>query len=144
MNMARPQARRALEIATEHGLTDAHFAAIRSAGATDAGKAAVTQSGTGKNTAEVQALADHAKAVLKGYYREFLLDREVTTGWSNCGHGTSTPGTVLDPFHGSGTTGAVAATLGRRYIGIDLNPAYLDLSLTTRLAQTAMLDGDVS
>lgn len=31
---------------------------------------------------------------------------------------------VLDPFAGSGTTLAVAAELGRSYIGIDLNPDY--------------------
>lgn len=34
-------------------------------------------------------------------------------------------GVVLDPFFGSGTTGAVAKRLGRQYIGINLNPAYL-------------------
>ena len=34
--------------------------------------------------------------------------------------------TVLDPFFGSGTTGAVAKRLGRSYIGIDLNPHYLE------------------
>ena len=34
--------------------------------------------------------------------------------------------TVLDPFFGSGTTGAVAKRLGRSYIGIDLNPCYLE------------------
>ena len=33
--------------------------------------------------------------------------------------------TVLDPFFGSGTTGAVAKRLGRSYIGIDINPCYL-------------------
>ena len=33
--------------------------------------------------------------------------------------------TVLDPFFGSGTTGAVAKRLQREYIGIDLNPCYL-------------------
>ena len=33
-------------------------------------------------------------------------------------------GVVLDPFFGSGTTGAVAKRLGRHYIEIDLNPAY--------------------
>lgn len=53
-------------------------------------------------------------------------------------------GTVLDPFSGSGTTGLAAAQLGRRYIGIDLNADYLDLSLRTRLQQTALLDGEAS
>lgn len=33
-------------------------------------------------------------------------------------------GVVLDPFFGSGTTGAVAKRLGREYIGIDLNPDF--------------------
>jgi site-specific DNA-methyltransferase (cytosine-N4-specific) len=50
-------------------------------------------------------------------------------------------GVVLDPFSGSGTTGLAATKLGRRYVGIDLNAEYLDLSLRTRLAQTALLDG---
>lgn len=43
-------------------------------------------------------------------------------------------GTVLDPFSGSGTTGAVATQLGRRYVGIDLNPDYHDLAIE-RLTQ---------
>ena len=34
-------------------------------------------------------------------------------------------GTVLDPFFGSGTTGAVCRELNRKCIGIDLNPKYL-------------------
>lgn len=55
--------------------------------------------------------------------------------------GCKPQGTVLDPFSGSGTTGMAAAQLGRRYIGIDLSAEYLDLSLRTRLAQTALLDG---
>jgi site-specific DNA-methyltransferase (cytosine-N4-specific) len=49
-------------------------------------------------------------------------------------------GMVLDPFSGSGTTGLVAGQTGRRYVGIDLNRDYLDLSLRTRLAQTSILD----
>ena len=40
---------------------------------------------------------------------------------------TSNPGDlVLDPFNGSGTTGAVALTHGRRYIGIELNETYAE------------------
>ncbi|MDR1604069.1 MAG: site-specific DNA-methyltransferase [Gracilibacteraceae bacterium] len=37
-------------------------------------------------------------------------------------------GIVLDPFFGSGTTGAAALTLGRKYIGIELNPGYIPLA----------------
>lgn len=47
-------------------------------------------------------------------------------------------GTVLDPFSGSGTTGLVAQQTGRKYVGIDLNADYLDLSLRTRLQQAAL------
>ena len=50
-------------------------------------------------------------------------------------------GVVLDPFSGSGTTGYAATRHGRRYVGIDLNREYLDLSLRTRLAQGVLLDG---
>ncbi len=39
--------------------------------------------------------------------------------------GTTNPGdVVLDPFFGTGTTGAVARMLGRDYIGIEREPAY--------------------
>lgn len=51
-------------------------------------------------------------------------------------------GTVLDPFSGSGTTGAAARQLGRRYVGIDLNPAYHDLA-RERFAQ-GVLDFDAT
>lgn len=37
-------------------------------------------------------------------------------------------GTVLDPFFGSGTTGAVSVQEGREYIGIELNPSYIHLA----------------
>ena len=48
-------------------------------------------------------------------------------------------GAVLDPFSGSGTTGLAASRHGGRYVGIDLNAGYLDLSLRTRLAQGSLL-----
>lgn len=36
--------------------------------------------------------------------------------------------TVLDPFNGSGTTGAVSVKWHRNYIGCELNPAYIRLT----------------
>ena len=33
---------------------------------------------------------------------------------------------VLDPFLGSGTTGVAASRHGRRFVGIEMNPAYLE------------------
>jgi DNA modification methylase len=43
----------------------------------------------------------------------------------NIGSGKSI---VLDPFSGAGTTAYVASKLGRQYIGIELNPQYVELS----------------
>lgn len=38
-------------------------------------------------------------------------------------------GVVLDPFSGSGTTAMVARGLSCRYVGIELNPEYVEISL---------------
>jgi site-specific DNA-methyltransferase (adenine-specific) len=37
-------------------------------------------------------------------------------------------GIVLDPFFGSGTSGLSSKKLGRNYIGIDLNPDYIEIA----------------
>ena len=37
--------------------------------------------------------------------------------------------TVLDPFSGAGTTGLVSLAKNRKYIGIELNPEYAEMSL---------------
>jgi site-specific DNA-methyltransferase (adenine-specific) len=43
---------------------------------------------------------------------------------------------ILDPFFGTGTSGAVAKTLGRNFIGIEQNQQYIDLA-ETRIANVA-------
>lgn len=48
--------------------------------------------------------------------------------------GSPQRGVVLDPFSGAATTGLAALSLGRRYVGIDINPAYHDIALR-RLTQ---------
>lgn len=36
--------------------------------------------------------------------------------------------TILDPFMGSGTTGVACANLGRKFIGIEIEPRYFDIA----------------
>ena len=36
--------------------------------------------------------------------------------------------TILDPFMGSGTTGVAAVKLGRRFIGVEIEPRYFDIA----------------
>ncbi|MEX1148337.1 MAG: site-specific DNA-methyltransferase [Sphingomonadales bacterium] len=49
---------------------------------------------------------------------------------------------ILDPFFGSGTTGAVAKMLGRHYIGLEREEKYVKLA-NERLAQVERLDDNV-
>ena len=36
--------------------------------------------------------------------------------------------TILDPFMGSGTTGVACTKLGRKFIGIEIEPKYFDIA----------------
>jgi DNA modification methylase len=121
LDPSRQQARRAMELFRERGLTAEHLAAIRAVGISDAGKGKLLQNGAGQNGRRVQELAAEAKQALGGYFREFTFGPKRVTGWRACGCDAPTlPGVVLDPFMGSGTTLSVAAALGRRGIGVDL------------------------
>ncbi|MFE6474523.1 DNA-methyltransferase [Streptomyces rochei] len=136
LDSSRPQARRAMQLATERGLTEAHLAAIRATGISDAGKALRVQTGTGRNSAEVQRLAAEAKVALGGYFREFTFGPKHTIGWTDCGHDTPRAGRVLDPFSGTGTTGVAAGELGRDYIGVDLDPGSHSIAATRQTQPT--------
>jgi site-specific DNA-methyltransferase (adenine-specific)/modification methylase len=46
------------------------------------------------------------------------------------------PGTILDPFMGSGTTGVAAIQMGRKFIGIEREPKYFEIACK-RIEQAA-------
>jgi modification methylase len=53
---------------------------------------------------------------------------------------SSKPGdVVLDPFFGSGTTGAVAKRLGRHFVGVEREQDYIDAA-TARIEAVEPLD----
>jgi DNA modification methylase len=126
----RPQAVRAVELAREHDLTTDHLEAIRARGLNDPGrKTEEAQTGTGRNTDDVERLAMEAKDALGGYYREFTATGEVPIGWEpGCDHDATASdapaGTVIDPFGGAGTTGLVAKHLNRRWLTIEISDDY--------------------
>jgi len=49
-------------------------------------------------------------------------------------------GICLDPFFGAGTTGLVAKKLGRHFVGIELNEAYIGMAQKRIAAVPARLD----
>lgn len=66
-----------------------------------------------------------------------------TIGWlpsCQCGDLKPVPGIILDPFFGAGTTGLVAKKLGRHFIGIELNGAYIGMAQKRVAAVPARLD----
>ena len=65
-----------------------------------------------------------------GTSRKGDLGAVITEQWQpTCDHDSEpVPATVLDPFCGSGTTGVVALRQGRSFIGIELNPEYIELA----------------
>jgi DNA modification methylase len=60
-----------------------------------------------------------------------MVERK-TTGWEptcTCTDAGIVPCIVLDPFTGSGTTGAVSVMHKRRFVGTELNPKYAAMAL---------------
>ena len=85
-----------------------------------------------------------------GKSREKIIERgelisyeKKVLGYTDCGCNAGFEGgVVLDPFMGACTTALVAKKLGRRYIGIELNPDYIKICedrLKPLLAQPSLL-----
>jgi DNA modification methylase len=53
---------------------------------------------------------------------------------------TSSDDLVVDPFMGSGTTGVACAKLGRKFIGIEIEPKYFDIACRRIEAATRQAD----
>jgi SAM-dependent methyltransferase len=137
----RPPSRTSLYLTHMHGQSIRPFLkrvgvdaedleAVRSKGFSDAA-AGKQQTGAGRNTDDVEQLAAEAKDVLGGYFREFTMTASEVGGWEqdcDCETDETKAGLVLDPFAGAGTTCLVAKRLGRRFIGIDLNPEYVAMA----------------
>ena len=64
------------------------------------------------------------------YALSVSYDTLTTLDWRpTCDHDAEpVPAVVLDPFAGSGTTGVVALRHGRSFIGIELNPEYVEIA----------------
>jgi len=124
LNSDRQQARRAMERFEQSDLGEEHLKAIQAVGIADAGKGRVVQNGTGGNSDDIVERAEEAKDVLGGYFREFTFPEKTTVGWTecDCDDPYTVPGTVLDPFAGSGTTIEVAEELGLSAVGVDIDP----------------------
>ena len=80
---------------------------------------------------------DSGKTGINGLGRVQSGERflNISVGWRpscscilDCAWPAPMPGIVLDPFFGAGTTGVVAKKLGRNYIGIELNPDYIEMA----------------
>ena len=71
---------------------------------------------------EVECTSDSSQRVDHPCQRNLKVASYIVKWWSCDAE------TVLDPFVGSGTTGVACARLGRRFIGIELEPKYFAIA----------------
>lgn len=80
----------------------------------------------------LDAIGRRTGKALDSDYRGIGCYRAKFKGWKptcQCENNDgSERGIVLDPFFGSGTTGVVAEKHGRQWIGIELNPDYIEIA----------------
>ncbi len=87
-----------------------------------------------------QDASDVKRRILNGMKAKVIMKWDLGC---DCGLPELSPAVVMDVFHGSGTTGAVAEYLGRKYIGIELSKQYAQL-YDARKAEVvrALIGGD--
>ena len=81
-----------------------------------------SQESTGRNKRDVWSVA--TQPYPEAHFATFPEELIIPCIKAGCPEG----GIVLDPFMGSGTTALVALKLGRKYLGIELNPEYIKLA----------------
>ena len=64
------------------------------------------------------------KPYKEAHFATFPMELPITCIKAGCPEG----GIVLDPFFGSGTTGLAAQELSRHWVGIELNPEYIEIA----------------
>jgi DNA modification methylase len=77
----------------------------------------------GRNPGDVWTIP--TRPLPEAHFAAFPIDLPRRCILAGCPEG----GTVLDPFSGAGTTAMAAQQLGRKAIGIDINPEYHDIAL---------------
>jgi len=77
---------------------------------------------------ELEVYTENEKRLKQGHNPTVYSSAEFQ-GYSQCSCNSKfIPGIVLDPFMGSGTTGIMAKKLLRNFIGIELNPSYVEMA----------------
>jgi DNA modification methylase len=95
---------------------------------------AAVQGPNGRRLRTVWDIKTQINRAASGHFATFPSELAAT-----CLRITSEPGdVVLDPFLGSGTTAIAAGMLGRRFLGIELNPEYLEMSRTRLISEGFM------
>ena len=83
----------------------------------------------GRNKRSVWKIS--TKPYKEAHFATFPIELPITCIKAGCPEG----GIVLDPFFGSGTTGLAAQELHRHWVGIELNPEYIEIA-NRRVGQT--------
>lgn len=77
------------------------------------------------NSALAQDASETKRRIIESYKKR--ANSQIVMTSCNCGAPFS-PGVVLDPFAGAGTTGLVAMKNARNFVGIELNPDYIKIA----------------